>query len=195
VSGQQFGQRGGIEPVEDQHLCAAEQRGVEREAGVLGGRADQRHRAALDERQEAVLLRAVEAMDLVYEQQRALSGARGQIGLGEGLLEVGDAREHRADCNKPHSHCVGEQPGDRGLAGPGRSPQDHRGQFARCDHPPDRSGSPGQMVLPDYFGECSRPQPVGQRCILARGIARGRGQVIGEQIGHRDLSSPSLPVR
>ncbi|KKM84610.1 hypothetical protein LCGC14_1297350, partial [marine sediment metagenome] len=50
----------------------AEQSGREREAGVLGGGAHQRHRAALDDGQEAVLLRAVEAVDLVHEQQGAL---------------------------------------------------------------------------------------------------------------------------
>ncbi|WP_409035240.1 replication-associated recombination protein A, partial [Novosphingobium sp.] len=45
--------------------------GVEREAGVLGGRADQRYSAAFNERQKAILLGAVEAVDLVHEQQRA----------------------------------------------------------------------------------------------------------------------------
>ncbi len=49
------------------------ERAVELEGRVLGGGADQHDRAVLDIGQEAVLLGAVEAMDLVDEQQRALA--------------------------------------------------------------------------------------------------------------------------
>ena len=69
----------------------AQQRGVELEARVLGGGTDQRHGAALDVGQEAILLRAIEAVDLVDEQQGALSGLAHGLGLGERLLEVGHA--------------------------------------------------------------------------------------------------------
>ena len=64
-----------VEPAEDQHLAARQQRGVELEARILGRRADQGDRAVLDIRQEAVLLGAVEAVDLVHEQQGLLAGA------------------------------------------------------------------------------------------------------------------------
>ena len=67
-AGQQFLERHLVEPVKDQHLAARQQRRVEFEARIFGGRADQGHRAILDERQEAVLLGAIEAVDLVDEQ-------------------------------------------------------------------------------------------------------------------------------
>lgn len=64
---EQLGERLMVEPVQDQHLCAAQQRGVELERGVLRRGADQRDRPVLDIGQEAVLLGTVEAVDLVDE--------------------------------------------------------------------------------------------------------------------------------
>ena len=60
--------------------AAREQRRVDLEVGVLGGGADEDDRAILDGRQQRVLLRLVEAVDLVQEEDRALtatSSARG----------------------------------------------------------------------------------------------------------------------
>ena len=88
---QQFAQRGGIEAVQDEHLRAAQQRRVQFEAGVLGGRADEGDRAVLDIRQETVLLRAIEAMDFVDEQQRALAKRRGVACGRKHAFEIGNA--------------------------------------------------------------------------------------------------------
>ena len=88
--------------------------------------------------------------------------------LGEHLLQVGDAREDRRDGDEAHADRVGEQPRDRRLAGAGRPPQDHRGELARRHHPPDRAVRPGQMLLADHLVELLRPQPVGERRVLAR---------------------------
>src|SRR5205085_9053433 len=52
-------ERGGVEPVQDQHLRAGQQSRVQLEARILRGRADQHYRAVLDIGQEAVLLRAI----------------------------------------------------------------------------------------------------------------------------------------
>jgi len=46
------------------------------EGRVLGGRAHQDDRAVLDVREEGVLLRLVEAVDLVHEEHGALGGPR-----------------------------------------------------------------------------------------------------------------------
>ena len=61
--------------------AAGEQRGVEFEGGVLGGGADQADGAALDVGQEGVLLRLVEAMDLVDEEDGARAEAGGLLGV------------------------------------------------------------------------------------------------------------------
>ena len=69
--------RRGIERLEHQHARARQQRRVQLERRVFGGGADQHDGAVLHHRQEAVLLRAVEAVDLVDEQQRPLPRSRG----------------------------------------------------------------------------------------------------------------------
>ena len=69
-TGQQLFEAFLAERVEDQHPRARQQRGVEFEGRILGGRADEDDRAVLHDRQKAVLLGAVEAMDLVDEKQR-----------------------------------------------------------------------------------------------------------------------------
>ena len=116
--------------------------------------------------------------------------------LGEHLLEVGDAREDRRDGDEAHADRVGEQPRDRGLAGAGRPPQDHRGELARRDHPPDRAVRPGQMLLADHLVERARPQPVGERRIVARRGARVRlGRVVLEEIGHARRPLEPRPCR
>ena len=49
---------------------------IDLEAGVLGGRADQRDGAVFGGREQAVLLRLVEPVDLVHEQDRLLAAGR-----------------------------------------------------------------------------------------------------------------------
>ena len=63
------------QPLQHVDAAAREQRRDHLERRVLGGRADQGHGAALDVRQERVLLRLVEAVDLVDEEDRALAAA------------------------------------------------------------------------------------------------------------------------
>ena len=61
------------EAIEGQHRGARKKRGVEFEGRVLGRGTDERDRAVLHVGKKAVLLRAVETMDFVDEQQRALA--------------------------------------------------------------------------------------------------------------------------
>ena len=72
-AGEQLLQRLPVERPEDQHARARQKRRVQLERRVLGGGADQRDGAVLHDRQEGVLLRAVEAVDLVDEEERALA--------------------------------------------------------------------------------------------------------------------------
>ena len=97
---EQLLQRRIVEPAQHQHLAARQQRAVQREGRVLGGGADQRDGARLHDWQEAVLLRAVEAMDFIDEQQRALPGAPPPRRVIERALQVGDAGEHRRELHE-----------------------------------------------------------------------------------------------
>src|SRR5256884_7919304 len=64
---------GVVEGLEYEHPTARQQRRRQLEAGVLRGGPDQRDDAVLDPGEERVLLRPVEAVDLVAEQDRAAS--------------------------------------------------------------------------------------------------------------------------
>ena len=161
--GQQALQRLVVEPLQHVDLAARQQRAVQLERGVLGGRADQRHRSRLHERQEAVLLGAVEAVDLVDEEQRRLASEAASARGLERLLQVRDAREHRRQLLELVACLLGQQPRDRGLARPGRTPEDHRGQPVRVGHAADRAVRPQQVVLPHHLVEALRAQPIGQR--------------------------------
>ncbi len=174
-----------VEPAQDQHLATRQERGVQFEARILGGRTDQRYRAVLDIGQEAVLLRSVEAMHLVDEQQGLLAGLGHLPGLGEDFLEIGNAREDRRDRHEPQPDGVGEQPRDAGLARARRPPQDHRGETTRRDHPADRALGAGQMLLADDLVERPRPEAVGERRIGRRRFGRlCRDVLVGEQVWH-----------
>ena len=177
---EQLAERRLVESPNDQHLGTAEDGGVEFKAGVLGCRADQRHRAILDDVEKAVLLSAIEAMDLVDEQQCLLPGPRSIAGFGKQLLQFGNTREHRRNADKAQAHRLGKQPRDAGLAGAGRPPENEAGEAARRDHPADGAFRPGQMRLADNFSQCLRPQPFGERRIGGR---RARGA--SKQVSHR----------
>ena len=114
--------------------------------------------------QKGVLLRAVEAVDLVDEQQRALPHLAALPGRLEHLAQIGDAGEHRrqrlegeigALCASSRAIVVLPQPG-----GPHRIIEASR---PRRHHAADRPLGTEQMVLADDLGEALRPQPVGQR--------------------------------
>ncbi len=66
---------GGRERLELVDLAAGDQRRVDLEVGVLGGRADQGQEPFLDRGQQRVLLGLVEAVDLVEEEDRGAAGA------------------------------------------------------------------------------------------------------------------------
>jgi hypothetical protein len=181
-AGDQFAKRGFVEAAQDEHLRAREQSSVERETGILGRGADESDGAVLDIWQETILLGAIEAVDLIDEQQCALAGAGGVARGGEGGLEIGDAGENRRDRREAHADRIGQQAGERRLAGAGRSPEDHRGEAPGGDHAADRAIRAGQMILTDDLGERARPQTIGEGRIVPRFLRRRGGGEAAEQI-------------
>ncbi len=88
---QQLIQRRIVQTLQHIDLAPRQQRPVQLERRVLGRGADQGHDPLLDEGQEAVLLGAVEAVDLVHEQQGLLPRSPAYPRRFERLLQVGDA--------------------------------------------------------------------------------------------------------
>ena len=149
--------------MEHQHARPRQQRGVEFERGIFGGGADQHHGAVFHHRQKRILLRAVEAMHLVDEQQRALAHLAPGARRVEHLLQIGDAGKHRGNLLEMQFGGIGQQPRHRGLAGARRSPEDQRAQRARRQHPRQRAVGPEDMILSDHIRQRARAQPVRQR--------------------------------
>jgi hypothetical protein len=77
-------------------------------------------------RQERVLLRLVEAMHLVDEEDGAAAGLlEGELGAGNGVADVLDARKDGGDCDELRIERQRHQARERGLADARGSPQDH----------------------------------------------------------------------
>ena len=125
------GERGVVEAFEDEHLAARQQCRVQFEAGVLGGRADKHDRAVFDVRQEGVLLGAVEPVDLVHEQHRALPDLPAVLSGLEHFAKVRDPGERCGEWFEHEAGPLREQPRDRRLPTAGWPPQDHRDQPLR----------------------------------------------------------------
>ena len=185
-----------VQPIEHQHLTARHERAGEREGRVLGGRADQGDRAVLDLGQQPVLLGAIEAVDLVDEQERGLAGAPPRLRLLVHLAQVGHPGHHRRELHERLTEAPREQTSERGLAGAGRPPQDDRAEPAAREHAPERRVRAEQMVLADQLVESLRPQPVSERLTGCDGAAAARGLGSREQIAHPPTTTASLrPAR
>ena len=158
----------GRQRLEFEHAAAADQRAVEREERILRGRADKDHDAFFDVGQEHVLLGAVEAMDFVDEQQRALAGGGEQIaGLVENFAEFFDAAGDGADLPEVAAAGGGQQMGERRFAGAGRAVEDDRAEPVGGQQAAEQFAFAEKMLLADELVERLRPHPRGQRLSLA----------------------------
>ena len=181
-AGEQSGDAVGLEPMEHQDAGARQERGVELEGRVLGRRTDEHDRTVLHHRQEGILLGAIEAVDLVDEEQRLPAVAASHARRLEHLLQVRDTGKDRRYLLEGEIGLAGQKPRDRSLAGARRSPEDHRAERARPDHARQDAVRAGDVVLADHLRQNAGPKPVGQRPSL-RPLGRGVGC---EQVRHRE---------
>jgi hypothetical protein len=164
-------------------LARGEQRRVHFERRILRGGANQDDRAAFDVRQERVLLRFVEAVDLVHEQHRARAPMPAQpIRTGDDLLDLFDARGDRADRHELGADHVGEQSRECRLAGARRAPKDQGMERAAIDRLPQRSAGPQQLILPDEFLERARSHALGEGSAGQRRLIFAREQIAGHGV-------------
>ena len=120
------------ERLQRQQQRTGQQRRDHRERRILGGGGDEHDPAVLDARQQCVLLRLGEPVDLVEEEDGRLPV---QVALGQRLLHdlahVLDARRHRGELDEAAARRAGDGLRERGLARAGRPPQDDRGSRRR----------------------------------------------------------------
>ena len=150
---QQGFQRRVVEPAQHQYLRARQHGTIQLERRIFGGGADQDDGAVFHHGKKRILLAAVEAVDFVHEQQRALPHAAAQARGVEGFLEVGNARKHSRKLLEMEVEGGGKQPRDSGLAGAGRSPQHDGMRPVRRHHPPDGPFGPDQVILAHDLGQ------------------------------------------
>src|SRR3989442_165189 len=123
-----------LQGLQDEYATPRQQRAPELEARVLGRSADQGDRAVLDPREEGVLLRLVEVVDLVAEQDRAPPLVL------EPLRRLLDDLPHPShafrDCRERLQVAIGvigDDSGERRLSRARRPPEDAGSDLAPAD--------------------------------------------------------------
>ena len=172
------------EGLEHEYPAARQQCPGQLEAGVLRGGADQRDDAVLDPRKERVLLRPVEAVDLVAEQNGAASFVlEALLRLLDDLTHAGHPLGDRGERLEVPLRVVRDQPGEGRLARAGRAPEDARPDVAATDQLAQRLPRPEQVLLAEKILEARRPHAGGERLGGAgeEGGIRHRGKGNGER--------------
>ena len=170
-----------LQSPQHKHARSRQECRVHLERRVLGRGADEDDGPRFDVREEGVLLRLVEAVNLVYEQDRALaSQTPGPLGGRHDFLDVLDAGEHRAERDEARLRPLGDEPSDRRLARTRRSPEDDRLQPIALDGLPQRTPGPEHVLLPDDLIEAARPHALGERRVGPRWCG---WPVVVEEIG------------
>jgi hypothetical protein len=128
-------------------------------------------------RQEGVLLRFVEAVNFVDEDDGARAVLAGAVGIAHDLLDFLDAGEHSGKLDKIGFGNARNNFGESGLAGARRAPENHRGGVVALDLHAQRFRGSDQVLLSDEFIECARAHAVGQRArALGAGVFRRDGR-------------------
>ena len=177
------------EPAKDEDFGPGQESRVHLERGVFGRRADEDDIAGLDTRQKRVLLRLVEAVDFVDEDDRAAPGRLTEaLGVGHDVANLFDAREHRAEGHESRFGRVGNNPGERRLARARRSPEDDGLQQIALDRFAQRLAGRQQLFLTHEFVERAGAHALGER---SRRVS-SRRSVFGKQGIHGARGSKVL---
>jgi len=137
--------------------------------------------SALDVGQQHVLLRLVEAVDLIDEQAGPLAVVlQPSSGRIQHVPHVLHARSRRRELDEPPLRLVGDDLGQRRLADARWPVQDHRPEPVGLDEPSQQHPLADDLLLPDVVGQPPRPHPGSERS-RSGDVGGSRG---GEQVGH-----------
>src|SRR5262249_4805847 len=162
-------------------LDAGQEGRVDLEVRGLGRRADQRDQALLDHGQECVLLRLVEPVDLVEEQDRTLPlGAQALAGARDHRADVVDGRRHGRELLERGTRRRGDDPRQRRLPGPRRAEEDRGAHPVLGDLHAQRRALREHVLLADELVERARAQPKRERRALRQAPCRR----VREQVAH-----------
>ena len=193
------------ERLELEDAAAADERLVDLEIGIFGGRADQDDRAVLDPRQQRVLLGLVEAVDFVHEEDGALGElAAAILRGGDGRANVRDAGQHGVDGDEVRPRGVGDDARKGGLAGAGRPVEDDGAELIGLDRAAQQPARPDDVFLADELVERARAHPRGEGRFFfsqlgATGVEKAvrlvHGLIVARVRGNRKLKDSKNRVR
>ena len=150
----------------------------------MGGRADETNRAALQVREQDVLLRLVEAVDLVDEEDGRLAPQVAvQLRLGDLVADLGDVRFHPVEGFETRAGGLRDDIGERCFPGPRRAVENERGEAIRLDGAAQELALTEDVILAQHLAEGLRAHPCGKR-FGDLGLAGYRLRA-GKEIGHR----------
>ena len=173
------------------HARTRDERGVDLEEGVLGGGAHEHHDAVLHGMEQGILLRAVEAVDLVDEQDRALArGEQAVLGRLDGLAQVLDGARDGRHLDERRMGAVGDDARERGLARARRTVEDDRGERILLDGAAQPRALPHRGFLADEPVEGLGTHPHRERGVEVALVALD----VGEQRIHGHDCRPDPPV-
>src|SRR2546425_3202691 len=142
------------ERLQHEHPAPRQQRARQLEGRILGRRADERDDAVLDPGEKRVLLRLVEAMDLVAEEDRTLPLIlQPLLGLSDNFAHSRDAFGHRGKRLEVPVGVIRDDLGERGFAGPRWAPEDARSQVAPTDQITERFPRTEEVLLTEELLE------------------------------------------
>src|SRR6266550_5961909 len=145
-------------------LRTRDERAVYVKERVVSRRTDEAEISRFDVGQENVLLRFVEVMNLVDEQDRLLAGSAEAIGCGsDDAAHFGNVTLHATNSNKLCMGYFGNDPSQRRFSAAGRPEENHGGQTISFDCPAQKFSRPKNMFLADKFVERARAHARGER--------------------------------
>ena len=161
-----FRQRAQLEDLRARH-----QRRVHEEEWVMRRGPDQPHHARLDIRQQHILLRLVEPVDLVNEQDGGLALVLHPVGGGaQHPAHVGDVGFHAAQPLELAARLPGDDLRQGSLPRARRPVEDERLDAIRLNGAAQQLPRPEDMRLADKLPQIARPHPRRQRLMPLRAL-------------------------
>src|SRR5262245_39902976 len=171
----------GCERLQHEDATPRQQRAGELEARVFGRRADQRDDAVLDPWQKRVLLRAIEAVDLVAKQNRALAlEFPPLIGLADDLADARHPLGDRGERLEMSLRVIGDDARQGRLAGSRRAPENAAAHVAATDQLAQRLPRSQELLLAEKLVQRTRTHP--RRQWLRRALEQRR-------LGHGNVAT------
>ena len=141
-----------------------DERGVHFEIRIFGSGADQDDRAVFHRVQQRVLLAAVEAVDLVDEQDGAHAvDQQALFGGGDFAAQIGHGAADGRYLHEGRARAFGHDVRDARLARSGRAEQDGRRQGVRLDRREQPAAGTDRVLLAGQLVERARTHAHGKR--------------------------------